>query len=457
VPVYVHRSRLPTSAEDVFAWHSRPGAFERLTPPWERVRILERRGGIEDGARVVIGIRKGPLDLAWTAEHRDTIPGRQFRDVQVAGPFARWEHTHRFVPQEGGACELEDEITYELPYGPLARLLATGSTERMLARMFRFRHERTRADLARHAAVSDRGPQSIAVTGASGLVGATLCAFLETGGHRVHRVVRKPPRPGSTDIAWNPDRREIDAARLEGLDAVVHLAGENIASGRWTAARKAAIRESRVVGTELLASTLARLTRPPRVLVSASAVGYYGDRGDELVNEESPPGRGFLAEVCQAWEAATAPAREAGIRVVNVRIGVVLSAAGGALATLLTPFQLGLGGVVGSGAQYMSWIALDDLVGAIHHLLFADQVAGPVNAVAPNPVTNAEFTRTLGRVLHRPTVLPLPAVAVRLIFGEMGQAVLLEGARVAATRLARSGFRFEFPELEGALRGELGR
>jgi uncharacterized protein (TIGR01777 family) len=454
---YVHRSRIDVPAGTVYDWHSRPGAFERLVPPWEQVRIRERQGGIEEGARIVIGIRKGPLDLAWTAVHRDTIPGRQFRDVQVSGPFAHWEHTHRFLPDGEFTSQLEDEVVYELPGGPVARLVGAGTSERMLARMFRFRHARTRADLARHARVAGRGPQAIAITGATGLVGTNLGAFLESGGHRVHRLVRRQPRPETTEIVWDPARREIDAARLEGLDAVVHLAGESVASGRWTAARKAAIRDSRVTGTTLLAETLARLARPPRVLVSASAIGFYGDRGDELLTEDSPPGEGFLAEVCQAWEAATAPARRAGIRVVTLRIGVVLAASGGALATLLPPFKLGVGGVVGSGTQFMSWIALDDLVGAIHHLIFADQLSGAVNAVAPHPARNAEFTRTLGRVLHRPTILPLPAAAVRLLFGEMGEAVLLAGARVAPTRLVQSGFEFQHPELEEALRAELGR
>jgi len=454
---FVHRSRLDASAEAVFAWHARPGAFERLLPPWENVEVLERTGGITEGARLVMAIRRGPLRRRWTAVVRDCREGREFRDVQVEGPFAAWQHTHRFLPQGEAASVLEDEVVYELPGGPLGRLVGGGFAERALARLFRFRHERTRADLARHAAVAARGPQRIAVTGASGLVGASLTAFLESGGHRVERLVRRAPRPGTAEIRWDPARGEIDAAALEGADAVVHLAGENVGSGRWTDARKAAIRASRVAGTELLAGALARLARPPRVLVSASAVGYYGARGDEELTEESPPGAGFLADVCRAWEAATDPARRAGLRVVNLRIGVVLAARGGALARMLTPFRLGAGGVVGSGRQVVSWIALDDLVGAIHHVVFVDDVAGPVNAVAPGAVTNADLTHTLGRVLGRPAVLPLPAPAVRLAFGEMGQALLLDGVRVRPGRLTGAGFRFLHPDLEGALRAELGR
>jgi uncharacterized protein (TIGR01777 family) len=241
------------------------------------------------------------------------------------------------------------------------------------------------------------------------------------------------------------------------MEAVVHLAGENIASGRWTAARKARIRSSRVMGTRTLCETLARLSQPPKVLVSASAIGYYGDRGAEPLWENSAFGTGFLAEVCRAWEEATQPAVQKGIRVVLLRIGIVLSPAGGALAKMLIPFQLGLGGVIGSGNQYMSWIALDDVAGVIAHALVTDTLQGPVNAVAPYPVTNREFTKTLGRVLRRPTVFPLPGFAARLAFGEMADALLLASTRVEPKRLLATQYVFRYPELEDALRHLLGK
>lgn len=298
-------------------------------------------------------------------------------------------------------------------------------------------------------------PLQIAIGGASGLVGTALSTFLTDGGHRVAPLVRRPPRSGSGEIHWNPAAGEVDAPALEGLDAIVHLGGESLAGGRWTAKRKAAIRDSRVASTGLLSGTLTRLARPPRTFVCASAIGYYGDRGDEPLTEQSPPGMGFLPEVCRAWEMATEPARQAGIRVVNMRIGVVLSRRGGALHTMLPAFKVGLGGVVGSGRQYWSWIALDDLVRAIHFVLRTDKVSGPVNAVAPSPVTNREFTRTLGRVLRRPTILPLPGLAVRVVFGQMGQALLLEGNRVVPAKLQATGFPFLYPNLERALRHEL--
>jgi len=299
------------------------------------------------------------------------------------------------------------------------------------------------------------GSRRIAVTGASGLVGRRLCAFLSGGGHRVEPLVRREPRAGSPEIRWDPAHGQIDAARLEGVDAVVHLAGENVA-GRWTAARKKAILQSRVEGTTLLSQALAGLSKRPRVLVSASGIGYYGNRGDQSVDEQSPPGNGFLSEVCQQWEAGTEAAAKAGIRVVNLRLGMVLAAEGGALAYMLTPYRLGLGGRIGPGTQLVSWIALDDLVGCIHHLIVHDEVQGPVNAVAPQSVCNAELVRTLGRVLHRPTLFPKPAWLIRAVVGEMGQALLLDGARVQPTRLQASGFKFLYPDLESALRYELG-
>ncbi len=297
----------------------------------------------------------------------------------------------------------------------------------------------------------------VLVTGASGLVGSALVPFLTTGGHRVTRLVRSQPRPSVAEMQWDPAAGIQDLTSLEGMDAVVHLAGENIASGRWTVARKARIRDSRVTGTRTLCEALARLSQPPKVLVSASAIGYYGDRGAEALWENSAFGTGFLPEVCRVWEEATQPAVQTGIRVVLLRIGIVLSPTGGALAKLLLPFKLGLGGILGSGKQYMSWIALDDVVGAVNHALVTDTLRGPVNAVAPFPVTNGEFTRTLGRVLGRPTVFPVPAFAARLAFGEMADELLLASTRVEPKRLLATQYTFRCPELDGALRHVLGR
>ena len=298
---------------------------------------------------------------------------------------------------------------------------------------------------------------NVLISGASGLVGSELVTFLTQNGHHIKRLVRKEPKPDANEIKWEPASSEIEQTDLEGLDAVVHLAGENIAGGRWTSQRKALIRDSRVQGTRLLSETLAKLEKPPKVLVSASAIGFYGDRGDEVLDEESNPGSNFLAQVCKEWEAACEAAGKKGIRVVNLRFGVILSASGGALAKMLLPFKMGVGGVVGSGSQYMSWIAIDDAVGAIQHALLTESLHGAVNVVAPTPVTNREFTKTLGRVLKRPTLFTMPAFAARLAFGEMADELLLASTRVESAKLISSNFQFQFPELEDGLRHVLGR
>jgi hypothetical protein len=298
----------------------------------------------------------------------------------------------------------------------------------------------------------------VAVSGSTGLVGSEVVTVLSAGGHDVVRLVRRAPAPGEKAVRWDPEKGEVDAAGLEGLDAVVHLAGENVGSGRWTAARKAAIRDSRVKGTRLLCEALAGLARPPETLVCASAVGYYGDRGEEVLTEESPPGAGFLPEVCREWEAASGPAARKGIRVVALRFGMVLSPKGGALSRMLPLFRAGLGGVIGGGRQYVSWVALDDLPNIILHTLQRGDLRGPVNAVAPRPVTNREFTEALGKALSRPTPLPVPAFALRLaVGGEMADALLLSSARVVPKRLIDTGYTFLSPELEPALRRLLGR
>jgi uncharacterized protein (TIGR01777 family) len=292
----------------------------------------------------------------------------------------------------------------------------------------------------------------IAITGSTGLVGTALVDSLEADGQFVRRLVRRPPRDPQREFSWNPKAGQIDLAAFQGVDAVVHLAGESLAAHRWTESFKQEIRDSRVRGTRVLCDALASLATKPAVLVSTSAVGYYGNRGDEAVDESSPPGDSFLADVCRQWEAATKSARDAGIRVVHQRLGVVLSPKGGALAQMLTPFKLGLGGVIGSGRQYLSWIALDDLVAAIRFMLKTSSLLGPVNGVAPQAVTNREFTKVLGKALGRPTVLPMPAIAARLAFGEMADEMLLSGVRVEPRALLSAGFDYQYPELEEALR-----
>lgn len=300
--------------------------------------------------------------------------------------------------------------------------------------------------------IPTRPAQSIAVSGVTGLVGRSLVKRLLAEGHTIRPLVRREPKCDQGEIRWDPISGEVDADALEQVDAVVHLAGENVGEGRWTAKKKERIRRSRVDGTKLLCDALAANDKKPQVLVCASAIGFYGNRGDEILDETASPGEGFLPELCQAWEDATKNASDAGIRTVNLRIGVVLSPEGGALRKMLGPFLAGVGGVIGNGKQYLSWIALDDVVSGIAHAITCESISGPVNCVAPCPVTNREFTKMLGHVLKRPTFLPMPAIAARIVFGQMGEELLLSSTRVRPSRLNETGFLFAYSELEPALR-----
>ncbi|HVS81569.1 MAG TPA: TIGR01777 family oxidoreductase [Pyrinomonadaceae bacterium] len=295
----------------------------------------------------------------------------------------------------------------------------------------------------------------IVVAGASGLVGSALVPLLKAEGAEVTRLVRSAAA-ASGEIEWHPDRGSIDAPALGGFDAIINLAGDGIADGRWTEEKKRRILDSRVNGTRLLSETMAKVSRKPAAFINASAIGFYGSRGDELVDEESGPGEGFLASVCRQWESATAPAEQAGIRVVKLRFGVILTKDGGIMGSMLRPFKLGLGGKVGSGKQVISWVAMDDVVAAINFILHDESLRGPINVVAPRPVTNEEFTKTLGRVLSRPTFMAMPAFAARLAFGEMADEMMLSSTRVAGKVLNDAGFEFQYPELEGAVRAMLG-
>lgn len=291
----------------------------------------------------------------------------------------------------------------------------------------------------------------ILVTGATGLVGSELVPALTRQEHEVYRLTHSKPKEAN-DIVWNPSHQELPKARIEGTEVVVHLAGANIAGKRWTPKVKEELRSSRLDGTKLLCETIGSMQSPPKTLICASAIGYYGNRGSELLNETSAPGTGFLADLCKDWEAACEPARAKGIRVVNLRIGVILTPKGGALAKMLPPFKMGVGGIMGSGNQYWSWISLVDVIGVIQHCLTYDKISGPVNTTAPRPVTNLEFTKALGSVLGRPTLIPMPAFAARLALGEMADDLLLASARVMPNRLSETGYQFQHSALEPALR-----
>lgn len=434
----------PATLEETFAWHTRPGAFPRLQAPWLPVQVVTEAASLKDG-RAVVAL---PGGLRWVAQHdpEGFAPGRAFADELVAGGLAsrlipavvRWRHTHEFSDVGDGTTRVVDTVETNLP-------------ERTVRRMFAYRAEQLAADLAAHAR-ADR-PLTVAMTGSSGLIGSALAAFLTTGGHRVIRLVRGAPR-GTEERRWNPD--SPDAGMLAGVDALIHLAGAPIL-GRFSEAHKKKVRDSRIPATRKLAELLAT-TDGPKVFVCASAIGFYGpDRGDEQLTEDSRPGTGFLADVVTGWESATTPARETGVRVVNIRTGIVLAARGGMLGILRPLFAAGLGGRIGKGQQWMSWIGLDDLVYAYHRALVDADVRGPVNAVAPNPVRNAEFTQTLARVMRRPAFVPVPAAGPAALLGAEGaREFALASQRVAPGVLERVGFEFRRPDLTTALAHELG-
>ncbi|NNF57535.1 MAG: TIGR01777 family protein [Rhodothermaceae bacterium] len=462
---FVRRTPIATSADNLFAWHAQPGAFQRLTPPWSGVR-LESFEGIGEGERAVIRLSPG---VRWIAEHH-VLPEAErragilgFQDVQVTGPFAAWTHHHRFLPDGPGRSILEDDITYRLPLAPVSKIVAGTFARRQLARMFAYRHRVTQGDVGRHTATALE-PLTVALTGASGLLGKALSAFLLTGGHRVVRLVRSRQAVTTWNrseaeqaLYWNVEQGEVDEVGLatSAPDAVIHLAGEPVYALRWTNEKKRRIWESRTKGTQLLSRALARLDRPPRVLLSASGSGYYGDRGADRITEGEPPGAGFLAEVCQAWEASTQEAEDAGIRTVHLRLGPVLSPAGGLLDTLLPLFKLGLGGHVGRGDQFLPWVALDDVLYAVLHLLAGD-LDGPVNLSAPTPVTMRRFAKALEPVLWRPARLRAPQSLLTFLSGDLARETVLASSRLLPQRLVDDGFTFAYPALDTALRHLLG-
>ncbi len=455
--VFAKRSKIHASAETVFAWHARPGAIERLSPPWDPLRVVQKTDGIAVGAEVTMKLKAGPIPYTWRARHIDYAQNRMFRDIQIEGPFAKWEHTHLFEKAGNAASFLEDRIEYALPAHPLGTVLLDRFVRKKLKRIFTYRHHTIEADLALYRSRPSPDPLRLLVSGASGLIGSALIPFLSTGGHTVFRLVRRPPLPQNNEIFWNPEAGTLDPADMEGIDGIIHLSGENIGKQRWTQEKKRRILESRLQTTGLLAKTFAKMPEPPNVFVCASAIGYYGNRSDSMMTESDEPGRDFISEVCRQWEAAAAPAAARGVRVVFLRIGIVLTPQGGALARFLPIFQAGLGGRIASGNQYMSWIAMDDLLGAIYYALADPGLNGPVNSVSPNPVTNAVFSNTLAKVIGRPAALPVPAKAIERIFGQMGKETVLSSTRVAPRRLNAAGYRFRHPDLESALRHVLGR
>lgn len=446
-----YSSVIAAPREEVFAWHTRPGAFTRLSPPWQPTRIIAECSSVADG-RAVLGL---PGGLRWIADHEPDgyHPPARFTDhvsydgrldALPAKALVRWRHIHDFEEIGPDRTRVVDRVIGNVPGFALRS-------------MFEYRHRQLAADIAAHrrAASAGMGTTTVAITGSSGLIGSALAAFLSTGGHRVIRLTRGP--------AANPDERQWDPIDpdpdlLDGVDAVIHLAGETIA-GRFTDAHRRAIRDSRIGPTRRLAELVARAPGARRTLVCASGIGFYGyDRGEEVLTEDSERGDGFLAGVVAEWEGATEPAQQSGARVVMVRTGIVQSPRGGALRTLRPVFTAGLGGRLGDGRQWLSWIGADDIVDVYHRALWDAELSGPVNAVSPNPVRNADYTRALASAVRRPALIPTPTVAPRALLGEQGaREVALANQRVAPARLRAAGHPFRHPRIDQALAHVLGR
>lgn len=458
MPAFAKSTLVDAPLSDLIRWHFQSRALLRLLPPWSGARVLETPPALTDGAIVRLEVPVPPFRRKeWVSRIENVDPERCFTDVQVSGPFRSWEHEHSFLPgDDASTSRVQDSLEYRMKEPAPIAALASRLVDSQLLKMFLWRHRRTRNDVSLLRA-TNWIPKTVLISGGSGLVGSSLRELLSISGCTVRRLVRRNANAELGEFSWDPSSGAIDPAALEGVDAVVNLSGAGIADARWTKARKELIERSRVDSTDLLARSIASMPGSKPALISASAVGYYGNRPDGLCTESEPPGEGFLPRTCVRWEEACRPASDAGARVAHLRIGIVLAWSGGALAKLRVPASLGLGGPIGHGRQGMSWIALDDLVGIIAHALVDDRYQGPINCVAPNPVTNREFMRALGGVMRRPAVLPLPEFAARAAFGEMAQEALIEGVRARPAVLEDLGHPFMFPELGSALAFELGQ
>lgn len=452
---YEHETTVHAPRQTVWDWHNREGAFDRLTPPWEPMETVSAPPDLSPGGRRIIRFPLlGPIKGRWIAEHTDLIEGELFADRMVRGPFKRWWHTHRFVEKDEMTI-VQDEVSYEVPMGFLGRLFGGRMVRKRILQMFTAREKGLINDIARQMEFADAPRKRVLVVGGSGLIGSNLIPFLDCIGHEVTQLVRREPSHPRQRF-WDPSNGILDIEHLKGIDAVIHLGGVGIGDKRWTKKRKAAIIDSRRDSVTLLAEKMASMDSPPEVFIVASAIGYYGNRGDEEIDESSKRGEGFLSETTEMWEASADAARAASIRTIHLRTGIVMSPLGGALGRMLLPFKLGGGGPIGNGKQWFSWISMNDHIAAIQHLMMTPECEGAFNLTSPNPVRQKQFARVLGRVLRRPAFAPLPGFVLRIVFGELARPLLLEGQKVLPNRLLQSGFEFRNPDLEESLRDVLG-
>ncbi len=453
------KTPLPFSQNEIFKYHQNPGALERLIPPWEDIKVISRtHEKLEEGSEVTLHVPLAPgVKKMWVAKHIEVTPPEGFVDTQLKGPFAYWKHHHRCVATGDNTSELIDEIHYKLPFHFISKYMVPFFVKPKLQATFSFRHKRTELDITRANFIKERTVNKVLIIGASGLVGSELKAFLEVSGYEVFTVSRSK-HASERSYVWNVKDGIFPIEALEKVDAVIHLAGEGIANKPWSKAQKEKILKSRIDGTKLLVQSLAKTENKPKVLISASAIGFYGLGGEQEFTEESPSeDNAFLSDVAKLWEDESNKAAELGIRTITPRIGLVLSPKGGALRKMLPAFKLGVAGRLGGGNQWMSWIGIDDLIYGLHTVLEDDSYSGPVNFTAPNPVRNSDFTATLAKVLRRPAFLPVPGAVLKLALGQMADELLLGSVKVIPEKLEKNGFTFSHPDLESNLRYQLGR
>lgn len=443
-------SEMPCSQQNLFDWHKKKSALRRLTPPWIRINILQEANNLAKDSEVALYIKPAFfIKFKTISKHIDYQEGKEFTDIMLKGPFSYWKHRHQMTDNGKKSSILQDSIDY-IPLLPFSNFLIKNEIERL----FNYRHRLLKADLEIIKRYNNNSCMKIAITGATGLVGSELKHFLLSAGHDVYTLVRGLCE-SNKEIRWNPLTGDIELDKLEGFDAVIHLAGENIGSGYWTEKKKQRIRDSRVIGTKHLVAALNKLKKPPKTLISFSAVGFYGLRALGPCEKHSNCGNDFLAKVCSEWEQEALKYSKG--RVIIPRLGVVLSPKGGALEKMLPPFRLGFGGKIASGAQYMSWIAIDDVIYNLYHMLYDETISGTLNLTSPNPITNEEFSKTLAKTLKRPCLFPLPSIVLKAVFGEMAEATMLSSIKAFPDTLKESKAPFFYTDLESALRHLLGR
>ena len=461
LPLFVHKAKFDANKKQIWDWYNSDGAFRRIMPEWEGIQPINA-GRLVDGDETIFKVKMGPLRQKWVARHHSVVPGESFADRMIKGPFGAWNHHHEFESSSGQMTSVIDNVEYKLPLHIFTGWSAGFTVLPRMKQMFEFRSVRVANDLKQIQATAKLSRQRILVSGSTGMIGLQLCAFLEAAGHDVHRLLRPSTKlPSDVDsskvVKWNDLTGEILEGDMNGFDSIIHLAGAGIGDKRWSKKRLKLIRDSRIIPTENLAKIVAGLENPPKKMLCSSAIGFYGNRGTEVLDENSSAGNDMLSDLCKDWENASNAAKDAGINVIHLRTGIVMSPLGGALAKLLLPAKMGAGGPVGGGKQMQSWISLDDEIYAIHHLMMKEDSEGVYNLTAPNPVSQKQFAKTLGKVLRRPAFAPLPGFVIKILFGQMGKKLVLEGQDVRPNRLLESGYEFTHTELESCLRSCLGK